>query len=274
MAGDLHCHSTMSDGSTPVDQVVEYAIQAGLEFISLTDHDTMAGVEREVNLGKRKGLRVIPGLEITTLDHERGRLAHILCYMPRKFEKLEKLTAATLKERNSAIIPVVEEVAKRYPITYDDVVKAAAGSTCIYRQHIIRALMDRGYTYAVFSDLYTIFRDIPYVMEYPDTRDVADIIKNAGGVACLAHPGHYDSLDLAWELARDGKIQAIELSHPRNSDSDREEIEKIIKQYWLVPTGGSDYHGFYSSVPHPLGTCTMPEEALEALIEVRNELNK
>ena len=53
-----------------------------------------------------------------------------------------------------------------------------------------------------------------------------------------------------------------------------EEIEKIIKQYWLVPTGGSDYHGFYSSVPHPLGTCTMPEEALEALIEVRNELNK
>ena len=88
MAGDLHCHSTMSDGSTPVDQVVEYAIQAGLEFISLTDHDTMAGVERAVNLGKRKGLRVIPGLEITTLDHERGRLAHILCYMQSKFEKL------------------------------------------------------------------------------------------------------------------------------------------------------------------------------------------
>lgn len=274
MAGDLHCHSTMSDGSTPVDQVVEYAIQVGLDFISLTDHDTMAGVERAVNLGKRKGLRVIPGLEITTLDHERGRLAHLLCYMPRKFEKLEKLTAATLKERNNAIVPVIEEVSKRYPITYEDVVKAAGDAKCIYRQHIIRALMDRGYTYAVFSDLYTIFKDIPYIMEYPDTRDVADIIKSAGGVACLAHPGHYDSLDLAWELAKDGRIQAIELSHPRNTESDREEIEKIIKQYWLVPTGGSDYHGFYSSVPHPLGTCTMPEEALEALIEVRNELNK
>ena len=274
MAGDLHCHSTMSDGSTPVDNVVEYAIQAGLNFISLTDHDTMAGVERAVNLGKRKGIRVVPGMEITTLDHERGRLAHLLCYMPRKTEKLEKLTAATLKERNSAIVPVVEEVAKHYPITLADVKKAAGDSTCIYRQHIIRALMDRGYTYAVFSDLYDIFKTIPYIMEYPDTRDVADMIKNAGGVACLAHPGHYDSLDLAWELAKDGKIQAIELSHPRNSESDREEIEKIIKQYWLVPTGGSDYHGFYSSVPHPLGTCTMPEEALGALIVVRNELNK
>lgn len=274
MAGDLHCHSTMSDGSTPVDNVVEYAIQAGLNFISLTDHDTMAGVERAVNLGKRKGIRVIPGMEITTLDHERGRLAHLLCYMPRKTEKLEKLTERTLKERNNAIVPVVDEVAKHYPITLADVKKAAGDSTCIYRQHIIRALMDRGYTYAVFSDLYDIFKTIPYIMEYPDTRDVADMIKNAGGVACLAHPGHYDSIDLAWELAKDGKIQAIELSHPRNSESDREEIEKIIKQYWLVPTGGSDYHGFYSSVPHPLGTCTMPEEALGALIEVRNELNK
>ena len=133
--------------------------------------------------------------------------------------------------------------------------------------------MDRGYTYAVFSDLYDIFKTIPYIMEYPDTRDVADMIKNAGGVACLAHPGHYDSLDLAWELAKDGKIQAIELSHPRNSESDREEIEKIIKQYLLVPTGGSDYHGSNQSSVQ-LGTCTMPEEALGALIEVRNELNK
>lgn len=274
MAGDLHCHSTMSDGSTPVDQVVEYAIQAGLDFISLTDHDTMAGVERAVNLGKRKGIRVIPGMEITTLDHERDRLVHLLCYMPRKMEKLEKLTAATIKERNNAIVPVVEEVSKNYPITFEDVKKAAGDSTCIYRQHIIRALMDRGYTYAVFSDMYNIFKTIPYVMEYPDVRDVADIIKDAGGVACLAHPSRYDSIDLAWELAESGKIQAIELSHPQNTESDREEIEKIIKQYWLVPTGGSDYHGFYSSIPHPLGTCTMPEEALEALIEVRNELNK
>ena len=60
MIGDLHCHSSMSDGSTPVDQLVEYAIGAGMDFISLTDHDTMAGVERAVSLGKRKGIRVIP----------------------------------------------------------------------------------------------------------------------------------------------------------------------------------------------------------------------
>lgn len=274
MIGDLHCHSTYSDGSTPVDQVVDYALKTGLDFISLTDHDTMAGVERAVNLGKRKGLKVIPGLEITTLDHERDRLVHLLCYMPKRFEKLEKLTTETLRRRNEAIRPVIEEVSKVYPVTYEDVAAAAGNATCLYRQHIIRALMDRGYTYAVFSDMYKIFKEIPYDMDFPDVWDVADVIRKSGGVACLAHPGHYDSLEVAEELAAAGKIQAIEISHPRNSESDREAIEKLVRKYWLVPTGGSDYHGFYSSTPHPLGTCTMPGEALDALFRVREELNK
>lgn len=274
MIGDLHCHSTYSDGSTPVDKVVDYALKAGLDFISLSDHDTMAGVERAVNLGKRKGLKVIPGLEITTLDHERDRLVHLLCYIPKRFEKLEKLTAETLRRRNEAIRPVIEEVSKVYPITYEDVVEAAGNATCLYRQHIIRALMDRGYTYAVFSDMYKIFQEIPYELDFPDVWDVADVIRKSGGVACLAHPGHYDSLEIAEELAAAGKIQAIEISHPRNSESDREAIEKLVRKYWLVPTGGSDYHGFYSSAPHPLGTCTMPGEALDALLKVREELNK
>lgn len=274
MVGDLHCHSVMSDGSTNVDKIIDYALDSGLDFISLTDHDTMAGVERAVNIGKRKGLRVIPGLEITTLDHERDRLVHLLCYMPKRFEKLEKMTAETLRRRNEAILPVIEEVSKSYPITYEDVVKAAGSATCLYRQHIIRALMERGYTYAVFSDMYKIFKEIPYHMDFPDVWEAADVVRQSGGVACVAHPGYYDSLDVSWELAEAGKIQAIELSHPRNTESDREEIEKIVRKYWLVPTGGSDYHGFYSSTPHPLGTCTMPGEALDALLKVREELNK
>ena len=89
MIGDLHCHSTMSDGSTNVDKIIDYAIAAGLDFISLTDHDTMAGVERAVNLGKRKGLKVIPGVEITAFDNKRERMVHLLCYMPKRMEKLE-----------------------------------------------------------------------------------------------------------------------------------------------------------------------------------------
>ena len=274
MIGDLHCHSTMSDGSTNVDKIIDYAIAAGLDFISVTDHDTMAGVERAVNFGKRKGLKVIPGVEITAFDNKRERMVHLLCYMPKRMEKLEKLMKSNTEERRRAVIPVIEEAAKKYPITYDDVVAAAGDSQCVYRQHIIRALMDRGYTYAVFAELYDIFRKIPYKPNFPDVWETVKILNETGGVVCLAHPGRYDSIELAWELADAGLIQAIEISHPSNSESDRAEIEKIVRKYWLVPTTGSDYHGFYSATPHPLGTCTMPGEALDALIKMREEINK
>lgn len=275
MIGDMHCHTTMSDGSTSPEMLVQYAIDAGLDFIAVTDHDTMAGTQAAVNLGKRKGLKVIPGVEVSTYDSKTGRNVHLLCYMPKKTEKLEKMINNTLKNRNDAIKNVIEEVSKKYPITYDDVVKIAGGAQCIYRQHVARALMERGFTYSVFSDFNgKAFGDIPYIVNFPEVREAADIINQTGGVCCLAHPGRYDSLDLAWELAEAGKIQAIELSHPANSESDREEIEKIIKKYWLVPLGGSDYHGYYISYPHPLGTCTTPGEALEALLKVREELNK
>ena len=275
MIGDMHCHTTMSDGSTSPEMLVQYAIDAGLDFIAVTDHDTMAGVQTAVNLGKRKGLKVIPGVEVSTYDSKTGRNVHLLCYFPKKTEKLEKLINGTLKNRNEAIKAVIEEVSKKYPITYDDVVKVAGGAQCIYRQHVARALMERGYTYSVFSDFNgKAFGDIPYVVNFPEVREAADIINQTGGICCLAHPGRYDSLDLAWELAEAGKIQAIELSHPANSESDRAEIEKIIKKYWLVPLGGSDYHGYYISYPHPLGDCTTPGEALDALLKVKEELNK
>ncbi len=275
MIGDMHCHTTMSDGSTSPELLVDYALDAGLDFIAVTDHDTMAGAQLAVNIGKRKGLKVIPGVEVSTYDSKTGRNVHLLCYMPRKLEKLEKMINNTLKERNAAIKKVIDEVSKKYPITYQDVVKAAGGAQCLYRQHVARALMERGYTYAVFSDLNgRVFGDIPYRVNFPEVREAADIINQSGGICCLAHPARYDSMELAWELARDGKIQAIELSHPSNKEGTQEEIERIIKEYWLVPLGGSDYHGYYSSNPHPLGTCTTPGEALDALLKVREELNK
>ena len=275
MIGDMHCHTTMSDGSTSPEMLVQYAIDAGLDFIAVTDHDTMAGAQIAFNLGKRKGLKVIPGVEVSTYDSKTGRNVHLLCYMPRKTEKLEKLINGTLKNRNEAIKNVVEEISKHYPITFEDVRRAAGNAQCIYRQHVARALMERGYTDAIFSDLYgKAFGEISYKVDFPEVREAADIINQSGGICCLAHPGRYDSLELAWELAETGKIQAIELSHPANSESDREEIQKIIKKYWLVPLGGTDYHGYYSSHPHPLGTCTTPGEALDALLKVREELNK
>lgn len=267
MTGDLHCHSVFSDGSSTPDEIIKYARNAGLDFIALTDHDTMAGVERMKTVGTRQGVKVISGVEITSFDNESQRMVHLLCYMPRKLEKLEKLMQFNLNERTEAVKPIVEEVAKTYPITLADVLEEKGQSQCLFRQHIIRSLMDRGYTYAVFSDLYDIFKKIPYKPNFPEAREVAEILNQTKGVVVLAHPGRYDSIALGRELAEKGLIQGIEINHPSNTDEDRKEIEKIALDYCLVPTGGSDFHGFYSATPHPLGTCRTTENALDALIE-------
>jgi hypothetical protein len=82
------------------------------------------------------------------------------------------------------------------------------------------------------------------------------------------------------ELLKNTMIKAVaeggytNLTGKRIERLSKEEIEKIIRKYWLVPLGGTDYHGYFSSHPHPLGTCTTPGEALDALLKVREELNK
>lgn len=274
MIGDMHCHSNLSDGSTRVDRLIEFAGRAGMDFIALTDHDTMEGVSRAASLGKKLGVEVVPGLEISTVDGKTGRNAHLLCYLPKYPSKLEPMLKKTLACRIEQAESVLAEVAKRYPITRADVVAAADGSTAIYRQHIMRALMEQGYSQAVFTDFFSeVFSNIPYRIEFPDVRDAAELVREAGGVAVLAHPGWYDSLELAEELARDGKIQGIELAHPRNTDEDKAVIRRLIDEYMLVPIGGSDYHGFYTSHPHPIGTCTTPGESLELLRRIRERLN-
>ena len=274
LIGDLHCHSCLSDGSTPVDRVVELAKRAGMDFIALTDHDTMLGVSRAAGLGKRIGLEVVPGVEISTRDSKTGRNAHLLCYMPLYPSKLEPMLEATLSSRNEQAEKALAEVSKIYPVTKKDVLRAANGSAAIYRQHIMLALMEQGYSQAVFSDFFgKVFDSIPYQIKLPDTREAADAVRAAGGVAVLAHPGWYDSMELAWELAESGRIQGIELSHPRNDSECKKEIVRLMAEYTLVPTGGSDYHGFYTSNPHPIGTCTTPREALTLLRRVRDRLN-
>ena len=79
MIGDLHCHSKLSDGSTGLDDIVFYAKRAGLDALAITDHDTMSGVPRAEILGRRYGLTVIPGVEISTFDPNTGYTSCAIC---------------------------------------------------------------------------------------------------------------------------------------------------------------------------------------------------
>ena len=146
MKGDLHVHTTLSDGSLGVEDVIAQAKRIGLDFISITDHDTMSSISRAKVLGDRYGIQTIPGVELTAWDKTRGRKVHILCYAPQKPDRLEGICRRCSEIRQSCAKETVENVLKLYPITAEDITKHIVGSKSIYKQHILHALIEYGYS--------------------------------------------------------------------------------------------------------------------------------
>ncbi|WP_040197929.1 PHP domain-containing protein [Candidatus Soleaferrea massiliensis] len=278
MIGDLHCHTRLSDGSMGIEDVVFYAKRMGLDFVAITDHDTMAGVTRATVLGQRYGIGVIPGVEISCVDTRRGhRKVHMLCYLPKKPMRLESIFQKTLNLRTQAGQRMIDKVVRLFPVTREHILRYSASSKSIYKQHIMQALMDLGYTSSIYGELYDrLFSSknglcYEYV-EYPDVYQVINMIRSAQGIACLAHPRTYDSFELLEELAAGHLIDAVEQHHPRNLDGDDERIGEIAGQYGLITTGGSDFHGSYTSQVCPISSRITTELSIKRLFSLSESL--
>ena len=274
MIGDLHCHSKLSDGSTGLDDIVFYAKRAGLDALAITDHDTMSGVPRAEILGRRYGLTVIPGVEISTFDPNTGRRVHILCYLPHKSDALAGLLERTLEERRRSGERMIENVSRYYPVTREHVLRYSAASNSIYKVHIMQALLDLGYDTAIYGPLYQqLFSDhggsCIEETAYPQLEEVLQ----ARGVAVFAHPSVYQSMELVRQLAPSGLIDGIEVYHPRNKPEDQQELLELCRQHNLIVTGGTDFHGSYASrKANPLGTCVTDAANLKKLFARAKEL--
>ena len=266
MQGDLHCHSRYSDGSSKVEDIIVYAKRFNLDYIALTDHDTMAGVPKAVELGAKCGLSVIPAVECSCFDNERNRAVHVLCYNPKDIATLNKELQKTLNSRRNQKFKIIEKLQKLYPIKYEDVFKYCLESESIYECHIMQALADLGYTNTVIgsfmAELMSPSGSCFVPTDYIDVREIVKLISDVGGVAVVAHPEEYDSIDLVLELAEKKLIKGVEVFHPRNSDATRISLLEIAKKFDLLTTGGSDFHGQFSKRPNPLGTCTTDEKTI------------
>ena len=279
MIGDLHCHTKLSDGSMGLEDVIYFAKRAGLDFVAVTDHDTMAGVTRATVLGKRYGIHVVPGVEFSCIDTQRGRKVHLLCYLPQKPDRLEGLCTKILDARTKAGQEMIQRAARYYPITPDYVARYTAGSKSIYKQHIMHALLDLGYTDRIigkeFHQLFHPKLGLAYVnVEYPTVDEVLDLIALAGGLAVLAHPGEYDSFDLLDELLEKKRLDGVEVYHPRNTPEQVKRLEEQTAHYDIPRFGGTDFHGFYTSVINPLATCITPHETLDCLFRLKKGGNQ
>ena len=276
MICDLHCHTTMSDGSLGIEDVLFQAKRMNIDFLSITEHDTLSSLSRAKILGERYGVKMIQGVEMSAWDKERNRKVHIICYAPKKPDRLEGLCLKSCEIRKSCSKEMIEKVMQLYPITPESVLKHCTGSKSIYKSHIMRALIEYGYALEFYGELdkklFSVDSGICLVeREYPDVRFVLELIHSARGVAVMAHPALYDSMELLAELAEEKKLDGVEVYHYSADDNQKKEMLDIAEKYDLIVTGGSDFHGLYNAVPTHLGSNTTSKENLDRIIKLSNK---
>ena len=274
MKADLHCHTKLSDGTLGIDDIIILAKNSGVTTLAVTDHDSLAGTVRAAIIGERHGVNVIPAVEFSATDSKRKAKAHILCYLPDTPERLEGLCKSNTEKRKRAARIMVAKVANKFPVTPELIMKCATGSTNIYKQHIMQALMECGYTTTIFGDLYNmLFKKesrINVLMEstYPEPVEIIEAIHEAGGIAVLAHPGFYDNFELLEELIPQG-LDGVEVWHPENTPEQQELLINIAKKHDLLMTGGSDFHGAYNAYPIKLGEYGPDEDNVAKLLSYK-----
>lgn len=271
MAADLHLHTKLSDGSVGIEDIIVIAQKSGVDTIAITDHDCLAGTVRGQVIGKRYGVTVIPAVEISAFDETAGKQVHIISYLADAPDRLESVCRKTSTSRKRAAQIMMLKVAARFPITTEFIINHASGSTNLYKQHIMHALMDAGYTDEIFGDLHTALfslgseNNVLAPTKYPSVKEVIDEIHNAGGIAVLAHPGKFDNqeeLDEYIELGLDG----VEVWSPDNSEELTEELQVLCKKKKLLMTGGSNFHGIYGCHTVTIGSYATPQEHLDKLM--------
>jgi predicted metal-dependent phosphoesterase TrpH len=276
MICDLHCHTKLSDGSLGIEDVISQAKRMNIDFLSITDHDTMSSFSRADILGERHGVKILHGVELSAWDKKRNSKVHILCYAPKKPDRLEVLCLKSCEIRKACSKEMIEKVMEKYPITLESILKHTTSSKSIFKQHIMRALIDYGYALEFYGELdkelFNPQTGSCYVeREYPDVNAVLDLIHSARGVAVMAHPAQYDNMELLEELAKAGKIDGVEVNHYSANENYRSELRSIAEKFELIQTGGSDFHGLYNAVPTHLGSESTTKENLDRIIKLSNK---
>ncbi len=250
MRCDLHMHSTCSDGSLSVAELVEAVHAAGVSVFALTDHDTVTGLAEASVRAQQLGLTLVPGVEIST-RFESLEL-HILGYgfdpaHPTLVEKLEAQRAARIN-RIPALVARLNELS--VAISVEDVYEIA-GDANPGRPHVARAMVQRGFARDVDDAFRRYLGDsAPANVQkrVPTPAEAIRWIHAAGGKAVWAHPlarnlqrqGGIDRL--AREL-RDQGLDGLEEVHPSQDGNSRRRIRKAARELGLKLTGGSDFHG-------------------------------
>lgn len=247
---DLHTHTTFSDGTDTPTELVNKALASGISVLAITDHDSISGWN-EATAALRPGLSLVPGAEIScqTMD---GVSVHVLGLL---FDPNHQELMNTLEKTRDNRIGRMEKIINRIneagiDISMSDVLEQLSEGATLGRPHLADALVKKGVV-ASRDEAFTKMlhnNSRYYVSHYSPSPELAiELIKQAGGVAVIAHPmashrGRVISKETFGSII-DAGLDGIEIDHRDHNPDEKKELINLAKSFDLVMTGASDYHG-------------------------------
>lgn len=267
---DLHTHSTVSDGTESPATLMRQAAAVGLWGIALTDHDSTGGWAGAAAAVPETGVVLIPGMELST--YEGVKSMHLLGYLIDPLD--EALCAETARIRESRVTraeEIVRRIGRDYALTWDDVLAQTTEGATVGRPHIADALVARGHVStrsAAFAGILDPSAGYAQPHYAPDPLTGVRLIRAAGGVPVLAHPGTRGA-DRVIPRARlrplvDAGLFGLEIDHPENREDAKPRLRALAREFGLAVTGSSDYHG--AGKPNVLGECRTAADVVERII--------
>ena len=241
---DLHTHTNQSDGMLSPEALVDLAKSKNLAGIAITDHDEVSAIARAMARGAEVGIEIIPGVELSILH--RGYDVHILGYfIDDHHPGLLSFLGYLRHERVGRTHRILEKLETLgMPLSFECVMQYA-GEGCIGRPHVAEALVQEGYV-RCYQDAFDFFLAEGKPAFEPKAkltpREAIDLIHDAGGLACLAHPGQNLTQEVVLDIV-DAGVEALETVHPKHSFEQRRWFRELATKRGLLQTAGSDFHG-------------------------------
>lgn len=243
--GDFHLHTIASDGKLSAEKLIDIAKAQNLDIIAITDHDTVGSVASAIEYGKNQGIRVLPGIELSTIYY--GESIHILGYFKDESYKKKEFTevlSEMIDYRENRAKKIVNNLDRYFDIKldYENVLKNAKG--VVARPHIAKAIIEAGYDYSwehIFHNIIDESSPAYVPKKNLSIEEGIALLRQVNAVVVLAHPVliQKSSIDELMKFDFDG----IEAIYHKNTPEQTEYFKEIAKKYNKIITAGSDFHG-------------------------------
>lgn len=277
---DLHIHTNCSDGSFAPSEAVQYAVKMKLAAISITDHDSIDGIDEAISAASSTGLEIIPGIELSSAvgDSSKSEM-HILGYhINYKSDELRDTLNVFKKARLDRAHKIFNKLKENGIHLKDGSFMENIGNKAIGRLHFAKALIEEGFVGSIQEAFqrYLSPNKPAYVQKYAmSASEAVKLVRNAGGIPVMAHPyyPHYSDKNMMQKLVDDG-LMGIEAWHIKHTDNMAKKFLNLAQEFDLIVTGGSDCHGPYKNEPPIMGKVKVPYCVIENLEKAKKYLQK